>query len=465
MQLTSPIFLFLFLPLSLPLLPLCPARHRKAVLTLISASWFLLANRSEPVALLQILLLLALVCVIAALPDRAPRLRCAIGVALPLGALLAARLLAEYAPFPYVYPTGLTMIALAAISMAVDRYRGDAPEREGPLPVISYLLFFPVMLTGPILRYKQFLYVTEHITPDRARFARGTQLYMLGFCKRVAVAAVLLRAIREMLFFTKGQLPILALLLLLVMSYLLLYTFISGTTDMARGLMEMLGMHAPRGQSGTVPLLLPHRVFYSLLLSFDRYLKDYVTGPILRRLPRTPARILCAVLMLALTVLFYRTRPEMLLLALPLLLTALLALSRGDWMRYPRHPLGRALIQTVTVLCLSVLSLGMLLDNPLDVITLFRSSFASNNTYTFYHLFGAVAGTGYLAICLLVAVLIPLARYAPYLARRLPERVVFPVRIALSLVLCLAFAGTILYFLPQFPHYTDPAYGSFLFVR
>ena len=44
MRLASPLFSFLFLPLSLLFLPLCPPKHRKSVMALISLIFFLLAN-------------------------------------------------------------------------------------------------------------------------------------------------------------------------------------------------------------------------------------------------------------------------------------------------------------------------------------------------------------------------------------------------------------------------------------
>lgn len=462
MQLTSPVFLFFFMPLSFLALPFVPPRHRKAALCALSVLWLLIANRTQPLALVQLLLLPLLATVLAALPDRAPRVRAAVGIVLPIAALLAARLLAEYAPFPYVYPTGLTVMTLGAVSIAIDRYRGDAPDREGPLSVLAYLLFFPTMLAGPILRYKQFLYVTEHISPDRERFSKGAQLYMLGFIKRVAAAAVLMRAIKDVLAISQHSLPPLALLLLLVMAYALLYSFVSGTTDMARGLMSIYGMHPPRGQNGAVPLLLPHRVLYGLLLSLDRYLEDYVAEPLRRHLPTRVARPLSVLLIFALTVLFYRTRVEILLLALPLLFCALLSMRLGHFRRAPRHPLVRVLASVFNTLCLSILSLGLLMEDPLDVLSLIRTSFSIQDHYSFFYLFGAVSDARYLTFCLLFVAIIPISHYYPILLRHLKPRVAFAIRIAVSLLLGLFFCIALLYFLPQFPQYADPVYGSAL---
>ena len=466
MQLTSPLFLFAFLPLSLAPLLVSRPRHRKAIITALSLIWLLFVNRHDPLSLVPIAAVVAVTCLLSALPDRAPRVRLAFGISLPLAALLAARLLAEYAPFAYSYPTGLTMVTLAAISVAIDRYRGDAPEREAPFAVIAYLIFFPTMLVGPILRYKQFLRATERISPlSRETIARGALLFMRGYVKRIALAAVLMRAFSDLFTFGEAALPPLALLLLLLTAYALFYAFVTGTTDMARGIMAILGIQPPRGQSGSVSLLLPHRVLASMLLPFDRYLEDYVARPLRSKLRGKWGRLLAATLSVLFTVLLYRTRPEVLLLALPLFLCAWLSASRARTHRFPRQGLARLAFGTISSLAISILVLGIMLDDPFEIFTLALHAFDGSATYSVYYLFGAIADARYLAPALVLTALSPILHYYPILARRIPKRADLTLRCVSMALLLLAFVGAILYFLPQFPQYADPAYGTTVFVR
>ena len=65
MQLTGPLFLYLFLPLSLLLLPFCPARYRKAALSLLSVLWYVLANIGSPLGLLQVAAVILLITLLA----------------------------------------------------------------------------------------------------------------------------------------------------------------------------------------------------------------------------------------------------------------------------------------------------------------------------------------------------------------------------------------------------------------
>lgn len=460
MRLTDPLFLFIFLPLSLPLLPLCPPRYRKAVLSLISIAFFVLFNLSAPLSLLQIAAVVLLLCLLSALPARFPAaLRCALGVALPLAFLIASRLLAEYAPFPYTYPIGLTMVTLGAISMSVDRYRNDAPEQESPLDVVGYLLFFPVMGLGPVLRYKQYLYVTEHITPGAESFSRGVQLYMLGFVKRMTLAAVLLRALQDIFSYAQGSaLPLSLLPLLLLMAYALFYSFVTGTTDMARGLLAMYGVHPPRGQAGLLATPTSNRIFYGMLLSLDRYLEDYVAAPLRRRFRGVFGKLFACVAVFLFTVLFYRTRPEMLLFALPLLVIALASVSLRRWSRVSRNLLLHALCMLLSLLPVALLALALTLKEPLQLFSLFSTTAPA---YPTYYLFGAIPDARYLAMALCLLLLVPLSQLYRVLMHRRSERLRMVCNAVLTVLLFGAFVVTVVYFLPQFPQYADLAYSEF----
>ena len=138
MQLASPIFAFLFLPLSLLFLPLCPKKYRQSVMPLLSFSYFLLINFENPLAYLQIGFVVILICILACTPgDTLPRFRLLLGVLLPLGLLITARVLAEVIPQHYTSPPGLGFVCLGGISLSIDRYRGDAPEADKPLAVVG----------------------------------------------------------------------------------------------------------------------------------------------------------------------------------------------------------------------------------------------------------------------------------------------------------------------------------------
>ena len=457
MQLTGPLFLFLFFPLSLPLVIFCPQKYRKIVLSLVSIAWYVLANLGSPFAMLQIAAVILLVSLFAALPEGGfSRLRCAAGVALPLIVFTTARLLAEYGPASYPYPAGLTFVTLGAVSLSIDRYRGDAPDRDDPLSVAGYLLFFPALTLGPILRYKQYLYMIEHARPSYARFSTGAGLFLLGFVKRIAVAAVLWRALADLLSFPVGALDLSAVAFALALSFFLFCFFVSGCTDMARGLMAIYGLQPPRGHMGLLTATTPARLLYGILLSLDRYLEDYVAGPIKRRIPGIPGKLVACVPVFALTMLFWRFRPEALLFFLPILLISLLTVRQRRYSHAPRKLWLRAICILLSCAAISVFALSLVLGGVRELIDFVRAAAQSKASYPFEYVYSAIADRSYLLLAGAVLAVLLTFQYAwPHLSRRVPRRVRVGVQIVMTAVIFLAFLGTLVHFLPQFPQYAD----------
>lgn len=462
MQLTGPLFLFLFFPLSLLPLPFCPARYRKPVLSLLSIAWYVLANLGEPLAILQLAAVVISVAVLAALPDgEYSRLRCAAGILIPLAALVVARLAAEYGPSAYPYPYGLTMVTLAAISLSIDRYRCDAPDRDNPFTVAGYLLFFPTMTMGPILRYKQYLYITEHTSVSLANCSHGARLYMLGFVKRLAIAAVLLRTLEDILSYGPERFSMLALFVTVVLAYLLFYFFVSGNTDMARGLMAIYGLQPPRAQGNLLSCSTPLRLLEGTMLSLSRYLDDYVVRPITARVRGVAGKLLAITAMFVLTVLFYRTRLSMLLVALPMLLIALATVRKRRWHAAPGHWYWRIPLTLFSCLCLSFFALCIIWERPITLFSYIVGAVQGTGINSFYFIYSSLPDGPYIALlAVVVAVYLPLQHFWPTITRHLRGRAYAAAMSVVTVLLMVGFVLTLVHFMPQFPQYADKLSGK-----
>ena len=118
MQLTGPVYLLVFLPLSvLAALPF--KRQRALVLALLSILWYGLANFENPFGIIHIFTLTLAVLLLARLPHR--HVGTVIGITLTLGSLIAARCVAEYTTLAYTYPQGLTLPTISTVSYLCDR--------------------------------------------------------------------------------------------------------------------------------------------------------------------------------------------------------------------------------------------------------------------------------------------------------------------------------------------------------
>lgn len=466
MQISNPLFLFLFLPLTLPILPLCPPKHRKAAMALISIAFFLLANLKEPLGLLPVCATLLITCLLVCFPSETfSRTRLVCGVSLPLAVFLATRLAAELFPQHHPYPLGLGLITLGAISICVDHYRADVTDRETPLGVIGYLLFFPTLTLGPVLRYKQYLYIADHARPALSDFSAGILLYIKGFLKRIAVCSVLFASLQTVLGALEYDvaLPLPVLLLALLLSFLALYFTVSSLTDMSRGLMAMYGYRPPRGQGRFFGSVAPHRMLGSLLCSLDAFLEDYLAAPLRRLFPTKSGRALASLAVCACTLLFYRTHPALLLVSLPLLLCAVLPAQQSRYLRRPKRRLLRVPLTLVSALCLSLATLAIMLDSPLSLFPLLIGAFQKTDPLTLYHVLMRFTYLNHLIVALIFLLLYaPLSRLVPRLIAKCPARVQAVARYTGALVALAAFFLALLLILPQFPQYDTLAYGMLI---
>lgn len=261
MVFSSNLFLFAFLPLFLGVYYLLPFRWRSALI--LGASYVFYAWwRPDFLGLLVGVTVVsyAFALGIEAAGEGVPRRRwLAAGVTLNLAALayfkyanfgvdsLNALLAAlGVAPIPFAHvilPIGLSFYIFHAISYLVDIYRREAPPARNLIDFAAFIALFPHLVAGPVLRYhllaEQFR-AREHSVD---RFARGTVIFMVGFCKKVLIADAV-APLADAAFALEA--PTLADAWIGALAYTVqLFFDFSGYTDMAIGLALMIGFVFP----------------------------------------------------------------------------------------------------------------------------------------------------------------------------------------------------------------------------
>lgn len=142
-------------------------------------------------------------------------------------------------------PIGISFFTFQAMSYVFDVYRKDTAVQKSPFRLALYIAFFPQLIAGPIVRYKQIAEQIEShrvITPER--FGYGCKRFMLGFSKKVILANNL-STIADQTFsfldFAQQGHSVLFYWLGAVAYTLQIFFDFSGYSDMAIGLGEMFG--------------------------------------------------------------------------------------------------------------------------------------------------------------------------------------------------------------------------------
>jgi alginate O-acetyltransferase complex protein AlgI len=238
-------FLFLFLPTFLLVWSRTREAWRAGVLLLGSAlfyAWW----RADVLALFTGLVVASWAASIAIERHRGtPRATAALwlGVGLSVVTLAAFKLRDFGVPREaLVLPAGLSFVAFHAISAVVDVWRGKAPAARNPVDLGAFVLMFPHLVAGPVLRYAD---LAPQMPPRRGSedMARGALRFMTGFAKKILVADMAAPlADSAFALDSPGMADSWAGLLAYAVQ---LYFDFSGYTDMAIGLALMLGLKFP----------------------------------------------------------------------------------------------------------------------------------------------------------------------------------------------------------------------------
>src|SRR5437016_7777551 len=133
-------------------------------------------------------------------------------------------------------PLAISFVTFTLTAYVVDVYRGRYPAERRLAIVLGYVLFFPHLIAGPILRPNELMPQLKQIRPALdARFTLGVALFALGLTKKLVFADTLAGPVE--VIFKPGADPNAWEYLLGIYGYSVqIYCDFSGYTDMAIGL-------------------------------------------------------------------------------------------------------------------------------------------------------------------------------------------------------------------------------------
>ncbi|HVP59250.1 MAG TPA: MBOAT family protein [Myxococcaceae bacterium] len=259
MPFTEPAFLFFFLPATLAAYFLFPERARNLLLTAASLLFYAVGEwRFVPWLLGSTMATYLVARGLEAWRGRpVTRALLALGVVTDLGLLawfkyagflaravdgLTGLLGAPLLPVPTVLlPLGISFFTFHKISYKVDVYRGTAAVRKNPLDLLLYILFFPQLIAGPIVRYHDIADDLVRRHPRLADVAEGVRRFGVGLAKKMLVANTMAGVADVVFALEPARLSTPAAWVGIVCYTLQIYFDFSGYSDMAIGLARMFG--------------------------------------------------------------------------------------------------------------------------------------------------------------------------------------------------------------------------------
>jgi alginate O-acetyltransferase complex protein AlgI len=156
-------------------------------------------------------------------------------------ALRAAGASASLPVLKVILPVGISFYTFEAINYTVDVYRRRVPAERNPAHLLFFILFFPHLIAGPIVRARDFLpQVGRRKRWSWARFQLGAEFFLRGLLKKWVVADQLAQ-FADPVFADPAAFGTGPNWLALLAFTLQVYCDISGYSDMALGTAHMLG--------------------------------------------------------------------------------------------------------------------------------------------------------------------------------------------------------------------------------
>ncbi len=218
------------------------------------------------------------------------------GVFLNIGTLAGFKLARGAA-----FPLGLSYISFQLLSYLIDVYKGKIPAEEDALKFSFYVLLFPKILVGPIVRYSS---VSEQISrlevkPEVA--ADGVRRFIIGLAKKVLLADLLSKIVNPIFALKNPTIsPGLAWLAVVAFALQLFFDF-SGYTDMAIGIGKMMGLQFVENFNFPYISKSISEFWRRWHISLSSWFRDYVFFPLERRRLKGIGRPLNVLIVFALT--------------------------------------------------------------------------------------------------------------------------------------------------------------------
>ena len=142
-------------------------------------------------------------------------------------------------------PIGISFFTFHAISYVIDVSRRDATAQKSPVHAALYLLLFPQLIAGPIIRYRDIADQLARRVVSIDGFAYGVRRFVVGLAKKVLIANVVAGPADKIFALPANELSTGHAWLGIVCYTLQIYFDFSGYSDMAIGLGRMFGFRFP----------------------------------------------------------------------------------------------------------------------------------------------------------------------------------------------------------------------------
>ena len=181
------------------------------------------------------------------------------------------------------YPLGISFITFQAVSYLFDVYKKRVEAESSLFRFSLYLLLFPKLIAGPIVRYRDLKAQLGERVFNAEGVAAGARRFIIGLAKKALIADRLSLVVDQGVFFHLRELNTPQAWLVLVCYTLQIYYDFSGYTDMALGIGQMFGFQFVENFNYPYITRSISEFWRRWHISLSSWFRDYVFYPLERR--------------------------------------------------------------------------------------------------------------------------------------------------------------------------------------
>ena len=175
-------------------------------------------------------------------------------------------------------PLGISFFVFKMISYGIDVYRGTVPAERNLANLALYVSFFPQVISGPISRYSDFGPQLKQREMSWSGYAEGAERIVFGLAKKVIISDTV-ALIANTVFGMEAPMGAVAWLGSLAYTLQIYFDF-SGYSDMAIGIGMLLGFTTEENFNYPYRSLSVQEFWRRWHISLSGWFRDYVYFPL-----------------------------------------------------------------------------------------------------------------------------------------------------------------------------------------
>ncbi len=177
-------------------------------------------------------------------------------------------------------PVGISFFTFQALSYTIDVYRDPRQVVRSFPDVFLFVSFFPTILSGPIMRARDFIPQLNFTNRSGHKFREGYALILSGLFKKIVISSYLSEHVVRNVFQVPADYSAMAVLAAIYSYSVQIYCDFSGYSDLAIGIAILLGFKLPENFRSPYMALSLTEFWHKWHITLSTWLRDYLYIPL-----------------------------------------------------------------------------------------------------------------------------------------------------------------------------------------